>query len=124
MAMPAGLINRATVPIPSAIPELPATPANVVTTPVGVILRMTCLFIVADIHVVHAVHGNSIRTIESGNAAGAIGTPRYRRSASHWHDAGGGIRIIVINLDVNIARVVDSNSVRVTENERHCPFRQ
>jgi len=37
--------------------------------------------------VVRAVHGNSKRTIEARAAAGAIGTPRYRRSASEYSPA-------------------------------------
>ena len=42
-AMPQGLLNRAVVPAPLALPEVPAKPATVVTTPAEVILRTVWL---------------------------------------------------------------------------------
>src|SRR5262245_36714325 len=39
-AMPLGLLNRAVAPMPSALPFSPQRPARVVTTPLGVTLRM------------------------------------------------------------------------------------
>jgi hypothetical protein len=38
--MPVGVLNWAFVPVPSAWPMLPAEPANVVTTPADVTLRI------------------------------------------------------------------------------------
>ena len=40
MAKPPGLLKRALLPVPSADPAFPAVPANVVTTPAEVILRI------------------------------------------------------------------------------------
>ena len=40
-AMPRGKANSAAAPVPSALPDTLACPAIVVTTPAGVILRMT-----------------------------------------------------------------------------------
>src|SRR5215831_16058982 len=40
VATPAGPENAAAAPLPSALPETPAVPASVVTTPAGVILRI------------------------------------------------------------------------------------
>src|SRR6476661_2867302 len=40
MATAAGPLKRAALPVPLALPVLPAKPAKVVTTPAGVILRM------------------------------------------------------------------------------------
>ena len=40
MAIPAGLLNRAPVPVPSCIPATPAEPARRLTTPLEVILTM------------------------------------------------------------------------------------
>ncbi len=42
-AMPAGLLNDAAEPVPSALPAVPAVPANVVTTPAEVTWRMVSL---------------------------------------------------------------------------------
>jgi hypothetical protein len=36
---PSGYVKRASEPVPSALPEFPARPAKVVTTPAGVIRR-------------------------------------------------------------------------------------
>src|SRR4051812_4347658 len=41
--IPEGLANRAALPVPSTWPELPATPASVLTTPAGVIVRIVLL---------------------------------------------------------------------------------
>src|SRR5205823_13648032 len=43
VATPSGLLNRAALPVPSALPPFPASPASVVTTPAGVILRIVVL---------------------------------------------------------------------------------
>ena len=43
-ATPAGLLNRAAVPMPSALPFCPALPARVVTDPAGLTLRIVELF--------------------------------------------------------------------------------
>ena len=40
IVIPSGTLNRAAVPVPSVLPELPPLPAMVVTTPPGVIFRM------------------------------------------------------------------------------------
>lgn len=42
-ATPEGKLKRAAVPVPSALPATPAAPANVVTTPEAVTLRMVWL---------------------------------------------------------------------------------
>ena len=39
-ATPRGELNRAALPVPSVLPVFPARPANVVTTPLGVIFRI------------------------------------------------------------------------------------
>src|SRR6266568_4468174 len=47
MATATGLLKRAALPVPLALPGLPAKPAKVVTTPAGVILRMVLLTVSA-----------------------------------------------------------------------------
>src|ERR1019366_3318022 len=42
-ATPQGYLNRAALPVPSALPEVPARPASVVTTPAGVTFRIVQL---------------------------------------------------------------------------------
>ena len=42
-AIPSGLLKRAVVPVPSALPLLPAKPASVLTVPLGVIFRIVWL---------------------------------------------------------------------------------
>ena len=42
-ATPLGQLKRAAAPVPSALPDEPAVPASVVTTPAGVIFRMVLL---------------------------------------------------------------------------------
>ena len=42
-AMALGVLNRAALPVPSVLPALAALPANEVTTPAEVILRMQLL---------------------------------------------------------------------------------
>src|ERR1035437_5927547 len=46
-ATPLGNLKRAAAPVPSALPDEPAVPASVVTTPLGVIFRMVLLFVSA-----------------------------------------------------------------------------
>lgn len=41
--IPTGAVKRAAVPVPSAVPEVPPDPANVVTTWAAVILRIVWL---------------------------------------------------------------------------------
>jgi hypothetical protein len=63
--MPKGWLNDAAVPVPSAKPAVPE-PANVVTSPAGVILRMT---LPTDLgHVDGAVggYGHPRRALELG----------------------------------------------------------
>ena len=40
---PSGVKKRAAVPVPSVLPLAPATPANVLTTPVALIMRIVLL---------------------------------------------------------------------------------
>src|SRR5207248_6389477 len=47
MATATGNLKRAVLPVPLALPGLPAKPAKVVTTPAGVILRMVLLTVSA-----------------------------------------------------------------------------
>src|SRR5580693_603155 len=46
-ATPVGRLKRAAAPVSSVEPELPAVPATVVTTPAGVIILITSLFLSA-----------------------------------------------------------------------------
>src|SRR5437016_963276 len=47
MAMVDGRWNRAALPVPSVTPATPASPANVLTTPAGVIFRIVKLLLSA-----------------------------------------------------------------------------
>src|SRR6266571_1571477 len=50
MARPVGRLNRAAAPVPSTLPDVPAVPARVLTTPAGVILRMVWLFLAPAVY--------------------------------------------------------------------------
>src|SRR5262249_49445177 len=80
------------------------------------------VIIVANIQVVRAVHGNSKRTIESGAGANAIGIPSYspcaRQRRHHPGRSDLANRIVSGVGHGKIARIVDSNSIQVTETSR------
>src|SRR6266581_4476337 len=50
MTKPPGWLNVAAAPVPSTLPDVPAVPARVLTTPAGVILRMVWLFLAPAVY--------------------------------------------------------------------------
>ena len=86
---PSGQSNLAALPVPSLEPVCPAEPARVVTTPDGVILRISSLRVIGHVDVARAVHRHTVGIIKSCRAAGAIAGTCLPSGAGQGGDYAG-----------------------------------
>jgi hypothetical protein len=98
-------------PMPSALPDMPAVPASVVTTPPAVILRMVWFLLVGDVHIAGAIDRHAGRKVEARRGAHAVRAATHTRGAGQrGHDpAGGDLVDSVVELigDVDVAGAVN-----------------
>ena len=93
-------LNRAALPVPSALPTVSARPASVVTMPAGVISADSCWLGVRHVEVAAGIDRDALRTVEARHDSGTVGIAHALASPASVLTTPAGVilRIVLLSL--------------------------
>src|SRR5436190_413562 len=108
--MPEGLLNRAALPVPSALPLFPVSPASVVTIPTDVILRMVLLPASATYRLPAASTATPCGRQNRAALRGPSALPQYRASPAGVVTTPPGVILRMVSLSPSATYTLPNES--------------